>query len=130
MRLKLEDMGPCAKQTTIAVIAKDGKYWVGVNSCVNPQESCPRGDMPSGRGYELCDDICKQTGHAETNAIKAAGKKNCKDAILYLFGHDRVCNDCALAALKAGIKKLFIVNEEAISPYFNWLRGAEYAGRR
>lgn len=113
MLIEKKYLGPCAKQTTLAVVSKNGKYWVGVNSCENPQESCPRGGMPSGVGYEFCKDICKQTGHAEENAIKLAGKKNCKGANLYLFGHNRVCDECKLMAIKADIENLYIVNESS-----------------
>lgn len=113
MRINLDELGPCAKQTTIAVVSKNGKYWIGTNSCVNPQDTCPRGDMPSGKGYVLCKDICKQTGHAEENAIKAAGKKNCKGANLYLFGHNRICNECRMMAIESDIDKLYIVNESS-----------------
>ena len=118
MKIKLEDLDPCAKQNTLAIVEKNGKYWIGTNSCIRPQATCPRGNMPSGVGYEFCNDICQQTGHAEVNAIKAAGKKNAKDSNLYLFGHYRICDDCASLTKEYKVKKVFIVNEEAIQPHF------------
>ena len=120
MKIKLTESGLCAKLTTLAIVEKDGKYWIGTNSCKNPQESCPRGGMPSGIGYELCDDICSQTGHAEENALKAAGMKNANGATLYLFGHYRVCDGCSTLAADYNIAKIFIVNEESIRPHFQW----------
>lgn len=120
MKIDLTKADPCAKLTTVAIVEKDGKYWLGTNSCLNPQESCPRGDMPSGVGYELCNDICQQTAHAEVNAMKAAGKKNCDGANLYLFGHYRVCENCQQVAEEMNIKKIFIINDEAVLPFYIW----------
>ena len=97
----------CAKQITIAIIENKGKYWIGTNYCAYPQRKCPRGNMPSGVGYELCRDICKQTGHAEVNAVKAAGR-NAIGGTLYLIGHSYICDKCKMLLKKAGVKKTYI----------------------
>lgn len=100
----------CAKQITIAIIENNGEYWLGTNWCATPQKKCPRGDMPSGQGYEICKNICHQTGHAEENAIKEAGKK-AKGGTLYLIGHTRCCDNCKSLIEKAGIKQTIIVGD-------------------
>lgn len=99
----------CAKQITIAIIENKGEYWIGTNWCGSPQKKCPRGDMPSGEGYDLCKSICHQTGHAEENAIKEAGKKS-KGSVLYLIGHTRICDNCQKLIDQAGISKTIIIN--------------------
>jgi deoxycytidylate deaminase len=101
----------CAKQMTLAIIENKGQYWVGTNWCQRPQKKCPRGDMPSGIGYELCKTVCWQTGHAEENALQEA-KKDARGATLYLFGHTRICDNCQKLIDAAGIKKTVIINKE------------------
>jgi len=101
------DQRKCAKQTVIAVIMTKTGYYVGSNWCEVPQKQCPRGSMPSGQGYELCKNICKQSNHAEIDALLKAGD-NAKDADLYLFGHTYCCEDCTKKLKEAGIKNIFI----------------------
>jgi deoxycytidylate deaminase len=100
----------CAKQTTIAIIYNKGNYYLGTNWCHEPQKKCPRGNMPSGVGYDLCNDICKQPAHAEVNAVRNAGK-NAKGGVLYLIGHTYVCDDCMKVLKKAGIKQTIICGD-------------------
>ena len=52
-------MPQCLKQTTIAVIMKDGKFIdIGNNSIRNKEiKVCPREGMKTGEGYEKCKDI-------------------------------------------------------------------------
>ncbi len=102
------NLNRCAKLTTVAIIENKGKYWIGINSCNNPQELCPRGNMPSGVGYALCKSICQQTGHAEENAVKAAGK-DANGGKLYLFGHTYICSNCENLIKEAGIKSSYIL---------------------
>ena len=101
--------GLCSKQTTIAIITKGNKFWVGHNSCDEPQNECPRGDMPTGEGYELCKDICKQTTHAEVNACLAAGEE-ANGGILYLIGHTYCCANCKKVMAEHGIREAVIVD--------------------
>jgi hypothetical protein len=98
----------CAKQTTIAVIVKGEKYWVGTNSCENPQKTCPRKDMPTGVGYEFCKTICKQKNHAEIDVCIRAGN-NGRGGNLYLIGHYYCCEPCKLFMNKSGIKTVTIL---------------------
>jgi len=104
--------GPCAKQVVHAIIVtKDGESFEGTNFCHKPQSECPRGDMPSGVGYELCVSVCNQPAHAEVNAIRAAGEK-ARGATLYLHGHERVCDDCHQVCQQAGIE-MIVMGEAA-----------------
>lgn len=103
-------LGNCAKQVVKAsLVAADGSVFYGENSCVNPQKTCPRDlkGFNSGEGYELCKEICKQTNHAEVNAIKAAGVK-AKGSVIYLDGHSYACENCKSTAKKAGVKEILI----------------------
>lgn len=100
--------GPCAKQTvTATIIALDGSRFVGTNYCKNPQPVCPRADMPSGVGYELCVSICRQPAHAEVNAIHLAGEA-ARGARLFLEGQTYACSSCKQACDAAGISEIII----------------------
>lgn len=100
--------GPCAKQTTRAtIIALDGSRHVGENDCFTPQTACPRADMPTGVGYELCASICHQTAHAEVNAVRSAGDA-AKGSTLYLEGHYYACDNCKAVAAAAGVREIVV----------------------
>lgn len=102
--------GPCVKQRVIAtIITLSGKRFVGENDCANPQTVCPRAGMKTGEGYHLCSSICKQTGHAEENALKAAGRK-AFGATIYIQGHSYACEPCKRACAKEGVVSLIIGN--------------------
>lgn len=100
--------GPCVKQTvTATIIATDGQRFIGTNHCESAQEVCPRAGLPTGVGYEMCRDICRQPAHAEVNAIAAAGK-HCNGTTLYLEGHTYACDPCLKACERAGIVNVVI----------------------
>ena len=100
--------GPCAKQRVIAtIVTPSGEEFVGENACLNAQIVCPRADMPSGVGYHLCQEVCKQVAHAEVAALREAGTK-ARGATLYLSGHTYVCDDCKAAMERADIKQTII----------------------
>lgn len=90
----------CAKRYVVAIIEKNGKYYVGSNWCRNQQKECPR--LPD-EDYSKCKTICEQDGHAEIDAIKNA-KGDTEEAIMYLIGHDYCCEPCLASMKKAGIK--------------------------
>lgn len=97
--------GPCAKRQTICVITTaGGTKFRGANDCANPQAVCPR--LP-GEGYEKCQSICQQAGHAEAEAIKTAGE-HAKGARAELWGHYYICEPCGRALREAGITSLTI----------------------
>jgi deoxycytidylate deaminase len=99
--------GKCAKQTTIAVIENNGRYWIGSNWCENAQAECPRKDMPTGEGYELCKDVCKQHSHAEVDACLNA-RENAIGGTLYLLGHTYCCDNCKSVMSAYRIKNVVI----------------------
>lgn len=104
--------GPCVKQNVYAtVVSPDGEQFTGTNLCKNPQTVCPRDaqGMKSGEGYELCESVCQQTGHAEVNAI-AKAKEKAKGGIIYLSGHLYACGGCQSAIREAGIDDIRVVN--------------------
>jgi deoxycytidylate deaminase len=94
----------CLKQSTVAVIMKDGiLVSIGTNEIHNNQlTECPRAGMKSGRGYELCKNVCKQGHHAEVDACLKAGEE-AKGATLYLIGHTYCCDDCKRVMGEHGI---------------------------
>jgi len=100
-------VGLCAKLTTVAIIENKGEYWVSTNYCNNPQKTCPRKDLPTGVGYEMCKDICQQSAHAEVNVCRIAGD-NAKGGILYLIGHTYCCDNCKKVMKEYGIEKIVI----------------------
>jgi len=97
----------CAKQTTIAIITKGAKFWVGSNHCENPQVTCPRAGMKTGEGYDLCKTICLQQNHAEVDACLKAGD-GAKGADLYLIGHTYCCDRCKAVMTLHGIRDIHI----------------------
>ena len=105
-----EMKGLCAKQTVAAFIITDKDIFAGFNYCEDPQVACPRIGLPSGEGYELCRDICKQKAHAEINALEKAGIE-ARGGVLILIGHTYVCRDCQKAIEAAGIKEVKIVTK-------------------
>ena len=99
--------GKCAKQETIAIIENHGRYWIGSNWCNNSQDICPRSNMKTGEGYELCRSICNQDYHAEVDACIKAGT-NAKGGILYLLGHTYCCDNCKEIMNNFGIREVII----------------------
>jgi deoxycytidylate deaminase len=101
-------IGPCAKQTVVAtIVTPDGRRFVGTNYCENAQQVCPRAGMPTGQGYKLCRDVCRQPAHAEVNALASAGAA-AAGATLYLQGHTYACASCLACCESAGIVEVII----------------------
>ena len=100
--------GPCAKQVVTAIIvALDGRWYKGENDCAKPQTICPRNDLPTGVGYHLCREVCKQDSHAEVAALQKAGTA-ANGATLYLSGHYYACNECKQSCDDAGIVNIVL----------------------
>ncbi len=98
----------CAKQPVLAtIVTPSGARFTGANDCASPQPTCPRGDLPTGQGYELCISICRQTGHAEVNACRAAGR-HARGGTLYLEGHSYACEPCRKVCADHGIADIVI----------------------
>lgn len=79
-----------------------------VTSCAE-KNYCYRikNNIPSGTQYETCRSI-----HAEQNAIIQAGKFQCKDASMYIYGHDFICILCKRFIIQAGIKDVYLKKDE------------------
>lgn len=102
----------CAKRTTICIIVcDDGDIYIGSNDVANPQEICPRADMPTETGYELCKNICGQRHHAEVAAAEQVGPG--QTGIAFLIGHNHACQPCQEALIKAGVRHLTIIDVNA-----------------
>jgi deoxycytidylate deaminase len=101
-------MKQCKKLTTVAIIMKDNQLIsIGTNEIHAVIDVCPRKDMPTGVGYELCKSICHQEYHAEVDAcIKAGDKAN--GGTLYLIGHTYCCDNCKKVMNEYGIKNVVI----------------------
>ena len=104
-------MRNCKKQTTVAVIMKDGHLIsIGTNEIHADIDECPRKGMKSGEGYDLCKSVCKQNHHAEVDACLKAGK-DAEGGTLILIGHTYCCDNCKKVMDEHGIKEIKIVNE-------------------
>ena len=100
----------CKKQTTVAILMKDGELIsIGTNEIHADIDACPRGDMPTGVGYELCKSVCKQGNHAEVNACLKAGEK-AEGATLFLIGHSYCCEPCKKVMKEHGVVDVKIFN--------------------
>ena len=101
-------MKPCFKREVCAVIVnKEGQIAVGQNLIYNNDVmECPR---IRPEGYEKCISICKQKGHAETEAIRNAlnRKMDIEGANLFLMGHHRICDNCKKECDKHNINVIF-----------------------
>jgi deoxycytidylate deaminase len=100
-------VGECAKRKVrCTIITADGRTFVGENSCLNPQQTCPRRD---DEGYEKCATVCQQLGHAEVNALTMlmlAGADG-KGGTAFIQGHHRACSPCQEALKASGIDRIF-----------------------
>ena len=103
-------MKQCKKQTTVAIIMKDGKFISqGTNEISNNVSICPRDSQgfESGKGYHLCKEVCNQEYHAEVDACIRAGK-DASGATLYLMGHTYCCSDCIEFMADYGIFQVIV----------------------
>ena len=100
----------CRGRHVVAILyGADGSWQVGSNGVKKPQQVCPRrvGRFGRGQGWELCAAICGQQGHAEQQAVAAAGTA-ANGATLLLFGHDTICPACRDILAAAGIVRCLV----------------------
>jgi deoxycytidylate deaminase len=97
--------GKCAMREVIAIIEKDGKYWIGSNWCNEPQNNCPR--IIDDNNYDKCIEVCDQPNHAEIDALINAGL-NAVGANLYLIGHEYLCSVCEETVKNFGVKNIIV----------------------
>ncbi|MRR06065.1 MAG: hypothetical protein EG828_03835 [Deltaproteobacteria bacterium] len=98
------------KHVVAILLTVAGGLFAGTNGIAVPQEECPRKarGCRRGEGWDLCREICGQSGHAEANAIRAAGARAIGGTLL-LFGHDTVCEDCVTLMRQAGIDRYIVM---------------------
>ena len=100
----------CAKKIVRCYLVKEGGHlYAGENTCDFPQQVCPRAP---GEGYEKCKSVCRQQGHAEELALKAAGK-NAEGCDAWLSGIGYYCRECQEKLFAAGVKSLRILHGKA-----------------
>ena len=66
-----------------------------------------KNNIKSGTCYETCRSI-----HAEQNAIFQAGQDRCKDATMYIWGHNFICILCKRFIVQSGIKNVVLRKDE------------------
>lgn len=100
--------GPCAKLTVAALlVGRSGTRYLSTNYTLNPQATCPRGEMPSGKGYHLCKEVCQQPAHAEINVLRLAGD-DAEGGRLIVSGHTYACENCRTEVFGAGVTSIEI----------------------
>lgn len=99
----------CAKHRVICILSDDSgsRVMIGENLCMNPQVTCPREE---GEGYEKCETVCEQMGHAEEQALANWNSKwrDTPPTHAVIRGHERVCDNCAQILEDAGVTTLII----------------------
>ena len=103
-------------QVGAVIVGEDKKIKAtGYNGTPSKVESClERGEcyriknnIASGTKYETCRSI-----HAEQNAIIQAGQDRCKDATIYIRGHNFICILCKRFIVQAGIKHCVLKKDD------------------
>ncbi|MFA6250832.1 MAG: deaminase [Candidatus Shapirobacteria bacterium] len=102
----------CIKQPTGAVVVKNSQIIGRGSNAGILVTSCPRIEQgyQTGQGWHLCQEICRQEGHAEIMAIKDAltHGHNPQGADLYLEGHWWCCQNCWDFMLQNGIQHVYL----------------------
>lgn len=103
--------GPCAKRRVVCTITfgpDRDDFVIGENDCANPQPACPR--LP-GEGYDKCQSICQQAGHAEVEAVRRAteGNIDIRGSVAVLTGHYWMCEPCGAVLRAAGVGRVVII---------------------
>jgi dCMP deaminase len=103
-------------QVGAVIVGEDKKIKAtGYNGTPSKVESCAercecyriKNNIESGTRYETCRSI-----HAEQNAIIQAGQDRCKDATIYIWGHDFICILCKRFIVQSGIKNCVLRKNE------------------
>ena len=107
----------CLRAHVGAVIVGEDKKIkaTGYNGTPSKVESCYekgvcyriQNNIPSGTQYETCRSI-----HAEQNAIIQAGQDRCKNATMYIYGHNFICILCKRFIVQSGIKDVYLKKDD------------------
>ena len=82
---------------------------IGYNGFVN---GCSDEDFPWEREGEFLKTKYPYVVHAEQNAIIQAGQDRCKDATIYIWGHNFICILCKRFIVQSGIKNCVLKKDE------------------
>jgi len=117
----------CIRNKVGAVIVKNKAIIsTGYNGAPQYQKNCieigfcyrNRNNIKSGTQLELCRAV---GSHAESNAISLAARNgsSTENSIIYIIGHNFVCNQCKALIANANIKKVIILttNDEKLVFY-------------
>ena len=123
----------CIRNKVGAVIVKNKAIIsTGYNGAPQYQKNCleigfcyrNKNGIKSGTQLELCRAV---GSHAESNAISLAARNGnaIEDSIIYIVGHNFVCNQCKALIANSNIKKVVLLttdNEKLIfHPSKEWL---------
>lgn len=87
----------------------------------------PRGVNDDPARYEDRPIKYKLVVHAEANAIAAAARRGMCLENASLYVQAMPCNECAKLIVQAGIKKVFIPNENYRSYYERWAEACQWS---
>jgi deoxycytidylate deaminase len=92
----------CAKKQIAAGTYCQGIFLYEVNTCTFDGDVCPRLEMPTGQGYELC-----HATHAEARlAARMKREGIVSDGVAWVFGHYYACEPCAAALKSVGVTEI------------------------
>jgi len=108
----------CLKRPVYALIitAKEDRFY-GMNHISSSEiTQCPRKDLATGEGYDLCKNICLQGAHTEVHAINEAlaCKADLSGAKLYMAGHDYCCEACLLYLKQHGLISAYCIDTKKL----------------
>lgn len=116
-----------------AIIVKNGEIIGGGanGSDYHERRGCERVRLGfrTGEGYEFCEG-CHPKNHSESKAVQDArnNENQTQDAYLYLWGHWWCCKWCWNTMIKAGIKKVILMDKSEI--FFNKEHPDNIVGRQ
>ena len=122
----------CCRMQVGAVLVKDNRVIsIGFNGTPTGQEHCEDHfealyqtafvqEYPSFEEYRQSRTFYDAHGkwsienelHAEQNAIIQAGQDRCKDATIYIWGHNFICILCKRFIVQSGIKNCVLKKDE------------------
>lgn len=112
----------CEKKRVAAIIVSPWDGCVigrGVNGPQLPiLGKCPRLKVKTGERYDLCQSTCGSAIHAEVAALQDAYSRHpdvprpVDGTVMFVAGHDYICEACRIVAEKCGIDGMYLVGGE------------------
>lgn len=99
---KYQVLSACGKKKIASGTWVFDEFFWTVNSCEHEGLVCPRLNLPTGVGYDLC-----KANHAESVLVSRllnTGRKS--NGIAWVFGHYYACEPCATALKNIGVKEI------------------------